>query len=267
MSSTDRIRQIDLRGVRFTVEPMDRGQRAFWDKFQSGSWEPETLSILHNSIDRHTTFVDIGSWIGPTALYAACYARRVVALEPDPQALRQLRRNIALNPELAPRIMVLDRALYTKPGLVTLGSKKRGGDSKSSMIFEEMETAWEVPTITPLELAGKLEHEESLFLKIDIEGGEYAILPDIRPILTERTRAVLLSLHPKIFMGRVSGLDRWRRRVELARSTNEMLSAFKGFRAHEARSVSPLRRRDIERLIGWNLCYRGLGGTWLFTRD
>jgi predicted O-methyltransferase YrrM len=97
---------VRFRDTSFVVEPMDRGQREFWDRYEAVAWEPETLSILRAHLDGRTTFVDIGSWIGPTTLFAAAHARRVIALEPDPVALRQLRRNISLNPELAARIMV-----------------------------------------------------------------------------------------------------------------------------------------------------------------
>lgn len=262
-----RSRLVKFRDTSFVVEPLDRGQREFWDRFEASGWEPETLSILHANLDRRTTFVDVGAWVGPTTLFAAARARRVIALEPDPLALRQLRRNISLNPELAPRIMVLGRALYTKPGVVTLGSTKRGGDSKSSIIHEEMRTAWEVDTVTPSELATTFAGDDRVFLKIDIEGGEYAVGPQFMPLLRAQTFAVLLSLHPRILAGAATGITALRRRVDVARATNTLLATFRDFAFHEARSVSPLRRPDIERLVRWGICYRGLGGSWLLSRD
>jgi len=263
----DRLRRVEFRDTSFVVEPMDRGQREFWDRFEAVAWEPETLSILKAGLDRRTTFIDIGAWVGPTALYAAHFARRVIALEPDPVALRQLRRNVALNPELATRIQVLGRALYTKPGVVTLGSTKRGGDSKSSLVHEDMRTAWEVQTITPLELGNAVEADERVFIKIDIEGGEYAVGPLLSPLLRARTAAVLLSLHPGIVLGRSRGLERMRRMASTARATNALFHVFRDFAIHEARSVSSLRRPDIERLVRWGLCLRPLGGSWLLTRE
>ncbi len=262
----ERTRRVQFRDTSFVVEPMDRGQRKFWDRFEAVAWEPETLSILKASLDQRTTFIDIGSWIGPTALFAAAHARRVIALEPDPLALRQLRRNIALNPDLASRIQVLGRALYTKTGVVTLGSTKRGGDSKSSIVHDDMRTAWEVETITPSELASAFAEDERVFIKIDIEGGEYAVGPQLQPLLRSQTVAVLLSLHPKLIVGQARGIERLKRLVQAAQETNELLAAFEGFAFHEARSVSSLRRPDIERLVRWGICYRPLGGTWLLTR-
>lgn len=246
---------------------MDRGQREFWDKFEASAWEPETLSILHANLDRRTTFLDIGAWIGPTTLFAATRARRVIALEPDPLAQRQLRRNVALNSDLSPRVMMVDRALYGSPGMVTLGSEKRGGDSKSSIMHQSMHTAWEVSTATPSELASAIEYEERVFIKLDIEGSEYDVVPRMQALLGPSTFAVLLSLHPKLMIGGVTGIQRLRRQFEVAQMTNDLFATFKGWQMHEARSVSPHRRRDIEKLVRWGLCYRLLSGTWLFTRD
>jgi len=41
--------------------------------------------------------MDVGSWIGPTVLLAARHSARVVAYEPDPIALTELRSNITIN--------------------------------------------------------------------------------------------------------------------------------------------------------------------------
>ena len=129
-----------------------------------------------------------------------------------------------------------------------------------------MRTAWEVETITPSELASAFAEDERVFIKIDIEGGEYAVGPQLQPLLRSQTVAVLLSLHPKLIVGQARGIERLKRLVQAAQETNELLAAFEGFAFHEARSVSSLRRPDIERLVRWGICYRPLGGTWLLTR-
>ena len=40
-------------------------------------------SPLASSCSPGATYIDFGAWIGPTALFAASYANRVFALEPD----------------------------------------------------------------------------------------------------------------------------------------------------------------------------------------
>src|SRR5258708_34817363 len=87
------VRRVSRRGVSFDVIS-DRTDRYFWGWFDSGVWEPETFEIFDSYVTPDTFFLDIGSWIGPTALYAASKARRVICLEPDPIAAAKLRCNI-----------------------------------------------------------------------------------------------------------------------------------------------------------------------------
>lgn len=50
------------------------------------------------------TVVDVGANVGDTALYFAEKGARVLAFEPDEENFRRLKRNLELNPGLAPRI-------------------------------------------------------------------------------------------------------------------------------------------------------------------
>jgi FkbM family methyltransferase len=256
---------VELRGVGFVVEPLDRGQREFWDKYNDGRWEQSTLAIIDRCVDRNTVMVDIGAWIGPTALYAATRARRVIALEPDPLALRQLRRNIALNPDLAVRIMTIGRAVHRRAGTVTLGSAKDGGDSKSSVLIERMATSWEVETITPMELTDALIGETKIFIKMDIEGGEYALVPMMGQLIERADSGVLISLHPRMVLGETSGIERLRRRWAVMDMTNRLFGAFTHHHIQEVWGATAQRRPDVEWLARYKLCYRMLTGSWLFT--
>lgn len=43
--------------------------------------------------NKENTYIDIGAWIGPTVLYGACVSKHVYAIEPDPAAVSQLKKN------------------------------------------------------------------------------------------------------------------------------------------------------------------------------
>ena len=43
----------------------------FWKKVQDENWEPKTFEILNKFLDKNHSYVEIGAWIGPTALYGA----------------------------------------------------------------------------------------------------------------------------------------------------------------------------------------------------
>ena len=124
-------------------------QPTFWDRVAAGRWEPDTLAVIDEIVDDRTTFVDLGAWVGPTALYAAAIARRVVAVEADPAALDQLRRNLAANPELAARVEVVPRAVHARDGHVTLGARRKPGDSMSSTLLGDAGRTWQAATLTP----------------------------------------------------------------------------------------------------------------------
>jgi FkbM family methyltransferase len=233
-------------------------QPTFWDRVEAGRWEPGTLAVIEAHVDARMTFLDLGAWVGPTALYAAGLARRVIAVEADPAALDQLRRNLEANPDLARRIEVLPRAIHADEGHVTLGARRKLGDSMSSILLPDAEHTWQAATITPPQLAGMLARDEKLVIKMDLEGAEYALLPFLGPLIA-RAEAALISFHPKILGAAVGPRDAVRR-------TRAALSALSRLRAYpiaangaETRSLAPL-------LVRWRLRNQLSRDDWLFMR-
>jgi FkbM family methyltransferase len=213
-----RIIKINGRTVRIADD-----QPAFWDKVERGAWEPETFAFIDRHVDGSTVFLDCGAWIGATSLYAAARAGRVVAVEADPVALAQLRRNLAANPELAARVDVVANALHLAAGSVRMGSRRKPGDSMSSVLLGKSRCSWDAEAITPGALAAMLPLGQPLVVKIDLEGAEYALLPHLGPIL-DRAAAVHLSLHPAAL---VEALGR-ARAAEASRRALKALNAFDG---------------------------------------
>ncbi|WP_188610502.1 FkbM family methyltransferase [Chelatococcus reniformis] len=177
---------------------VDDDQPTFWDKVEQGRWEPGTIAVLADSVGPHTTFLDLGAWVGPTTLIAAAAGARCIAVEADPSALAQLRRNLAANAALPGRVTVVDRAVSAAPGLVRLGARRKPGDSMSSVLLTGSATTWDSEAITPADLAVLVGSAPDLFIKIDIEGGEFGLAPALAPLLAGPRVSVLLSLHPSI---------------------------------------------------------------------
>jgi FkbM family methyltransferase len=173
-------------------------QPTFWDRVEAGRWESGTLAVMRARVDPSTVFIDLGAWVGPTALYAAALGARVIAVEADPVALDQLRRNLGANPALARRVDIVPRAVNATPEPVTLGARRKPGDSMSSTVLADAPVRWRAAAITPAELGAMVRDGERRFVKIDIEGGEYALLPRLGPLLDAPDSAVLVSFHPKI---------------------------------------------------------------------
>jgi FkbM family methyltransferase len=249
----------------FEVRIHDGGEDRFWRKFEAGSWEPETLAALDRILEPETLFVDIGSWIGPTALYAAALGCRVVCVEADPEALRRLRANLDLNPQLAAGIEIVDRALFPSSGEVRLASLRKPGDSMSSIVHDAGVETWSVNTITPDELAARIAGSARYFLKIDIEGGEYASLPRAKALMRlGGIVAVHLSLHPQFVLGDSRGLKRLRRLVRLAWDSAAIFRVLGGMRAYRMTRAGSVNSPAIDALGRCGVLFWPVGGSWLF---
>lgn len=241
-------RCICVLGARFTVAD---DKPTFWDRVEAGAWEPGTLAALDRLVGPGTTLLDIGAWVGPVSLYAAARGAGVIAFEPDPAALAGLAANLAANPDLAGRIRVIEGALSAEAGSVRLGARRKPGDSMSSVLLGLSPTWWEARAVTPGELDGIVGPAADLVVKIDIEGGEYGLLPALAPFLDRRRPAVLLSLHPAILRESGGG--------DVEGATRAALAGFAGWRAYALDSAGPGERAIDEVLGGRDPC-----AGWLF---
>ena len=181
-----------LHGEALRVDP---NHWRFWRKAARGEWEPRTLALLAERLSAETVVCDIGAWIGPTTLLAARRARHVYCFEPDPTAYAELLRNLALNRiENATPFQV---ALAAREGLRTLASfGGLPGDSRTSLLAApdgaSTARALALNWARWLELARPPRID---LVKIDIEGGEFELLPDMAADLADRRAALLLSTH------------------------------------------------------------------------
>lgn len=87
--------QIEKNGKAFYVNSSNNAN--FWAQLQLGVWEPETFKIFDIFLDENHSYVDLGAWIGPTVLYGCQKAKFCYAIEPDPIAFKNLKKNIELN--------------------------------------------------------------------------------------------------------------------------------------------------------------------------
>ena len=230
----------------------DDDQPTFWARVESGRWEPGTLAILDERLRPGTILLDLGAWVGPISLYAAACGARVVAVEADPTALAQLRRNLAANPRLAGRVTVLGRAAAPEPGPVRLGARRKPGDSMSSTLLASASSSWSAEAVTPHELAGMVGRDGALVIKIDIEGGEYALLPSMGPLLERSRCAAIVAFHPEILL-EAGGAAR------PAVPARDVLRPFLGWQSFAIEASGPVPRDPAAH-------EDGPSGEWLFLK-
>ena len=165
----------------------------YWGWIEEGRYNCE-LSAYDAHLQAKHTFVDLGAWVGAHSLLASATAHKVVSVEPDPVAFDILAVNLPKG------VTPIRKAISDAPGVVTMGSGLLGASTTrtnplaGSGIGPWVEgQTFEVECITLRELVKDL--SDPLFIKIDVEGSEEAILKDLE-LFAERKPTVLLELHP-----------------------------------------------------------------------
>lgn len=159
----------------------------FWNRVQAGQWEPHTFEVLRRFLRPECASVDLGAWIGPTVLYGAALARCVHAVEPDPVAFAELCRNVQANPAMRDKIRLHCLGIGAQTGPLQLyagglyyGEDSRFGDSMSGMLASPGARSQPCHEVAGVDMESFL-HErvgaDCNFIKMDIEGGEYAVIP------------------------------------------------------------------------------------------
>jgi FkbM family methyltransferase len=191
--------------------------REFWETVARGAWETETFPLFDRFIDKRHSYIDIGSWVGPTLLYGCQLAKRAYGIEPDPIAYSELAQNVACNQPLSDNVQIFRICIAPQSGKVAFGSRSRGGDSSSSLLFSRGETRWTVDGVCFEDFVRENGIDDCTFIKIDIEGGEYLVLPSMAAWIKKHRPTIYLSLHP-VFVGDIDGSGLLRRlRRTLAR--------------------------------------------------
>lgn len=184
-----------LRGVPLRVDP---NHWRFWRKAARGLWEPNTLECLAQRLAPDMVACDIGAWIGPTAIVAARHCRHVYCFEPDTTAYVELLRNLQLN--AIENVTPFNLALAATEGMRSAASfgGARGDSQMSLLAGPDAAHAASTTQVMTLSWARWLELVQPPcidFLKIDIEGGEFDLIPSMAPDLAARQPMLLLSTH------------------------------------------------------------------------
>ncbi len=200
-----------------------------------------------------TTVLDIGAWVGPTSLYAAHRAHKVYAFEPDPLAFGELQENLKLNPDIK-NVELVQACIAESNGELRMGAPGDAvGNSVSSILFSARETSWTVPAFRLGSFLRKSEIQSPLFVKVDVEGYEYSLLPSLLKDLTGYESTVYLSTHPQILWGTLpdgGAARRLRRRIAMIRAHVAMFNSLRSFGLLTDSNLQPLHwGRALPRII------------------
>ncbi len=198
--ASEETRPVTINGTSIAIEPGNNTK--YWDLVDSGRWEPATFQAIDLLVDEGSTYIDVGAWIGGTVLYGATKAARVIAFEPDPTALAILKKNLAANPDLADNVELVEGGLGTYDGEAALYNNSPG-DSGSSLVSRfgykntvDQEKCADIKLTDGRRFLENLDMSQVSLIKIDIEGGEYDLIPHIADILKTHAPSLHISFHP-----------------------------------------------------------------------
>jgi len=197
------------------------GAETWWPTaFAAGTWERHTFQLWHKLIDARTVYIGFGAWVGPTALFAAHRAKYVFVFEPDPFCFSDLWANFVLNPHVTTNKVTLHRqCISNKRELASfLGEGGSGSGMGETVLKRAPQFAtlprWNVqcdrlmPSLSKLKPSpfGMLTPGDKLFLKMDTEGAELIIFPDIFDVLLKAQEqigstgqiVIILSMHQSL---------------------------------------------------------------------
>lgn len=199
-------------GKYFTVDSTKLRSYKFWKGYMNdGGWEPGAFKIFDKFLDKDHSYIDIGSYVGPSVLYASQLTKHCFAIEPDPIAFQELKNNIELNKHLKPHITLSNYCISNSIGLTKLfvhaEKLEHGGGSGSSTIYRGYNNFWEVQTTTIPQFIQSLSITDCNFIKIDIEGAEFEVIPSMSDYLKNHKPTLLLEIHLMYVKDPVTKLD------------------------------------------------------------
>ncbi len=197
---------------------------AFFDTLAAGRWDAGLFEFLARCVDERTVYIDVGAWIGVSPFWAAQRAKKVIAVEPDPVCLQALE---AMQPLNEAPVTIIAAALSNDAQL-TLRAVEGLGSSMTSAVRAGSDSGFSARGVSIQQLIDMAEGAP-LCLKIDIEGYEYHLVAQLAGVPAGQTKGVLVSLHPRFYLGSLSG-GLIARRLKTAAATVRVARALKAFR-------------------------------------
>lgn len=175
-------------GKKILVRPWADDVRIVKSIFAKKNYVNEFVSIMPNSV-----VVDVGANIGAFTIFAAQWAKKVFAFEPEPENFRLLCSNIELNG--LKNVTPLRMAIAKKRGKQEFYIAKRQHSGSHSFFLRDYEKKIEVKTLSIEELID----QESLamidFLKLDCEGSEVNIIKNLSLETAKKIKQIAIEFH------------------------------------------------------------------------
>lgn len=209
----------------------------FWPQFVDG-WEEETCRFYREHVDPKRPVLDLGSWIGPTALFAAAFgAQKIVAVEANPRTVEHLLATKTANPNVLGGLAVHNGVIHKNSDLVTFGNMD--GSESTSSASSTRGSGFSVQGTTIASIIERYSLKDVAVIKIDIEGSELDVRNQITK-LSKLNAALLVSLHPPFWSSQ-----------PLEKSAGQIVRALRPFKVTSVDGKS-LSEEDLKAMITYS---------------
>ena len=175
------------------------------------SYENELVELAKSHLDRNRDAIDIGANIGffsvLLAKQMAPQGRRVLAVEPTPNALARLHANLARN-GVADSVTVFEGVAADKPGTISMnvvvGKEEYSSiqNAKHPRITGEEGKQYRYETrdveATTIDQLVESHGIDPGFMKIDVEGAEHIVLAGAQQTLARNRPVILAELNDRV---------------------------------------------------------------------
>ena len=239
------VHRIQRKGVSYEV---DLSEGIDLSLYLFGNFQNYITTNKFFSFPETAVIFDIGANVGSMSLRFAQLACQghVFAFEPTSYAFDKLKRNLALNPELARRItpvqVFVSDQTSSKPRINAYSSWKVDGSNadKHPLHGGVIKSAESIPAITLDEFCLKNQVENVEFIKIDTDGHEFQVLRGARQTLGQHRPYVIFEIG--LYLLREHGItfDQY----------YDFLSFF-GYRLYTTKTGREITLKNFETRIPW----------------
>ncbi len=156
---------------------------------EAGTFEPDEVRVVKQLLCDADVLINVGANVGYYCCFALQAGRRVVAIEPVPNNLQYLYRNLLIN-DWAERAEVLPVAVGARRGLVDIF----GGGTAASLLegWAGIPSGYRqtVPLTTLDDSVGGRFDDQRCFILIDVEGAELDVLKGATSLLRAARKPV-----------------------------------------------------------------------------
>jgi FkbM family methyltransferase len=195
----------------------------FLQHFKNKYWEPETFKVFNRVRNKDTVALDIGAWIGPTTIWLSKNFKSVISVEPDAVAFAALSANIEKSQ--CDNVTLINKPVYSESVDILFGvnihnrqlANEGLGASTSQIKESQTDNTDNILQAITLDYFKQLDNYNNIsFVKVDIEGGEEAILESLFSTAETNKWQVYLSFHCDWWQDK--DVERFRRCFEKAKS-------------------------------------------------